>query len=213
MCGFQLVRSTVFIESGGNSCDCIMPGVKSFSSISDKMEKSRVCRCLFGAPDRGVIRKDLDESLRKSRTDRDNKWNFNFAEDIPLKGRYEWDVVESNEYVPAFYRKEYVPSKRVSLQRIPRLGLSQKSEIDSDSALSLKDLNSNASIVDSASDLSDLGCEPLPDSDDEESSHVAKCNKNSETVSNTSDNTRTRNLVQKQMDGKYKCVTYELNSA
>lgn len=76
-------------------------------------EKSKVRRCLFGAPDHESLRKDLDEQLKKSYADMTSTWNFDADTDKPLVGRFEWTLIKQEEdiSVPSFYFKGYRPSK------------------------------------------------------------------------------------------------------
>ncbi|KAL4232726.1 cyclin-dependent protein serine/threonine kinase inhibitor [Mactra antiquata] len=71
-------------------------------------EKSRVRRNLFGTPDHNELKKDLELQLKQTQVDMKSTWNFDPTLDEPLDGRYEWTVVEKDEYVPECYRKGYV---------------------------------------------------------------------------------------------------------
>ena len=90
--------------------------VQFCSGFSKKMEgKSRVCRNLFGSPNHEELRKDLDQQLLEMNnlTSLHMKKTWNYDPDIDgcLDGRYDWIVVPEDEYVPAFYRKTYRPTK------------------------------------------------------------------------------------------------------
>ena len=76
-------------------------------------EKSKVRRCLFGAPDHESLRKDLDEQLKKTKSEMVSSWNFDTESDKPLVGRYEWTLVKQEEdlSVPSYYFKGYRPTK------------------------------------------------------------------------------------------------------
>ena len=69
--------------------------------------KSKVRRCLFGPPDHERIRRGLDKALEENNTEMQSKWNFDFQKDSPLEGKFQWEVVEDNSYVPEFYKKGY----------------------------------------------------------------------------------------------------------
>lgn len=72
------------------------------------MNKSKVCRCLFGMPDHTEIRRELDEQLQNMTKEWKTTWNFDPILDKPLNGRYEWS--EDND-APEFYRKGYRRTK------------------------------------------------------------------------------------------------------
>ena len=76
-------------------------------------EKSKVRRCLFGSPDHESLRKDLDEQLKRTRSDMTSTWNFDADTDKPLVGRYEWTLIKQDEdlSVPSYYFKGYRPTK------------------------------------------------------------------------------------------------------
>ncbi|XP_063402698.1 cyclin-dependent kinase inhibitor 1B-like [Mytilus trossulus] len=69
--------------------------------------KSKVRRCLFGPPDHESIRKDLDKALEDNRSELREKWNYDFDQDVPLEGKYQWEVCEEKEYIPSFYTRDY----------------------------------------------------------------------------------------------------------
>ena len=72
------------------------------------MPSSRVRRALFNCKvDHQEItthlRQKMDEIQKESR----EKWNFDFEEERPLAGSYDWEEVPVNEEVPRFYQKDY----------------------------------------------------------------------------------------------------------
>ncbi|CAC5357152.1 CDKN1B [Mytilus coruscus] len=69
--------------------------------------KSKVRRCLFGPPDHESIRKDLDKALDDNKSELREKWNYDFDKDVPLEGKYQWEVCEEKEYIPSFYTRDY----------------------------------------------------------------------------------------------------------
>jgi len=57
-------------------------------------------RCLFGRPDAGEVKRDL-ELLRERQQRRDvQKWNYNFPAGHPLSGRYDWQAVDTANRAP-----------------------------------------------------------------------------------------------------------------
>ncbi|KAK3589381.1 hypothetical protein CHS0354_010035 [Potamilus streckersoni] len=100
-----------------------MPGVIVLDSVinSPEMEKSKVCRCLFGRPDHDKLRKDLDSEMAQMREESrryvSDKYNFNTEDDEPLEGRYEWQLIKQTDDVPSFYRKGYTSKHRTITRR------------------------------------------------------------------------------------------------
>lgn len=88
---------------------------------SHKMEKSKVCRCLFGRPDHDKLRKDLDSEMAQMREETmrymSDKYNFNTEDDEPLEGRYDWQLIKQTDDVPSFYRKGYTNKHRTITRR------------------------------------------------------------------------------------------------
>lgn len=78
--------------------------------VEGSMNKSRVCRCLFGKPNHDEVRKDLDEQLKNISKDFKTTWNFDPDLDKPLDGRYEWSLAAD---APEFFRKGYRPTRFV----------------------------------------------------------------------------------------------------
>lgn len=79
--------------------------------FGNKMEKKRVCRCLFGIPDHDELKKELKAQLSQTGSEMKSIWNYDPLLDQPLDGRYEWNLPEKDEYVPSFYTKGYRPTK------------------------------------------------------------------------------------------------------
>uniref|UniRef100_V9KXZ7 Serine and arginine rich splicing factor 3b n=1 Tax=Callorhinchus milii TaxID=7868 RepID=V9KXZ7_CALMI len=67
------------------------------------MKPRRVCRNLFGAVDRGELRKELQREMQNSLEEASIKWNFDFGAERPLAGALQWEAVRSQE-LPLFYR-------------------------------------------------------------------------------------------------------------
>lgn len=104
---------TVSMEASSN---LNRPGSIALGLINRRkspMEKSKVCRCLFGSVDHDELRKDLDIELNRQRKMGERRWNFNFDSETPLEGRYEWTRVEEHR-VPSVYNSDNngVKSKR-----------------------------------------------------------------------------------------------------
>ncbi|XP_052238522.1 cyclin-dependent kinase inhibitor 1B-like [Dreissena polymorpha] len=88
------------------------------------MDKSHVCRCLFGMPDHNKLKAELQAQLKQTNSVFKNKWNYDEDLDQVMEGRYQWSEVPATEYVPEFYRKGYRKTKFRS-----RLDIEPKSRI------------------------------------------------------------------------------------
>jgi len=53
-----------------------------------------VRRCLFGPVDHAVVSFNLQEEMESIRKQQEDKWNFDFVNERPLPGRWEWEKVE-----------------------------------------------------------------------------------------------------------------------
>ncbi|XP_076770065.1 cyclin-dependent kinase inhibitor 1C isoform X7 [Arvicanthis niloticus] len=82
--------------------------------------RSSACRSLFGPVDHEELGRELRMRLAELNAEDQNRWDFNFQQDVPLRGpgRLQWMEVDS-ESVPAFYR-ETVQVGRCRLQLGPR---------------------------------------------------------------------------------------------
>ncbi|XP_061678508.1 cyclin-dependent kinase inhibitor 1C [Syngnathoides biaculeatus] len=66
-------------------------------------KRTSVCRNLFGPVDHDELSREMSVKMREiSERDR-QRWNFNFEDNTPLDGDYEW-VEVSPDNTPAFYR-------------------------------------------------------------------------------------------------------------
>ncbi|XP_077452419.1 cyclin-dependent kinase inhibitor 1B isoform X2 [Stigmatopora argus] len=66
-------------------------------------KRTGVCRNLFGPVDHEELSREMSTKLREiSERDR-QRWNFNFDDNTPLDGDYDW-VEVSSDNSPAFYR-------------------------------------------------------------------------------------------------------------
>ncbi|XP_054885307.1 cyclin-dependent kinase inhibitor 1C-like [Poeciliopsis prolifica] len=80
-------------------------------------KRTGVCRSLFGPVDHDELSRDVKAKLREiSERDR-QRWNFNFEDNTPLEGDYEWEEMPA-ERTAAFYR-ESVQSGRTRVPATP----------------------------------------------------------------------------------------------
>ncbi|XP_020024411.1 cyclin-dependent kinase inhibitor 1C [Castor canadensis] len=84
------------------------------------LARSSACRSLFGPVDHEELGRELRMRLAELNAEDQNRWDFNFQQDVPLRGpgRLQWTEVDS-ESVPAFYR-ETVQVGRCRLLLAPR---------------------------------------------------------------------------------------------
>uniref|UniRef100_A0A8C0Y295 Cyclin-dependent kinase inhibitor 1C n=1 Tax=Castor canadensis TaxID=51338 RepID=A0A8C0Y295_CASCN len=70
------------------------------------LARSSACRSLFGPVDHEELGRELRMRLAELNAEDQNRWDFNFQQDVPLRGpgRLQWTEVDS-ESVPAFYRE------------------------------------------------------------------------------------------------------------
>lgn len=70
------------------------------------MARTSACRSLFGPVDHEELGRELQMRLAELAAEDQNRWDFNFQQDVPLRGpgRLQWTEVDS-ESVPAFYRE------------------------------------------------------------------------------------------------------------
>ncbi|XP_047375627.1 cyclin-dependent kinase inhibitor 1C isoform X1 [Sciurus carolinensis] len=82
--------------------------------------RTSACRSLFGPVDHEELGRELQMRLAELNAEDQNRWDFNFQQDVPLRGpgRLQWTEVDS-ESVPAFYR-ETVQVGRCRLLLAPR---------------------------------------------------------------------------------------------
>ncbi|XP_075052448.1 cyclin-dependent kinase inhibitor 1B-like isoform X2 [Mixophyes fleayi] len=53
-----------------------------------------VCRNLFGPVDHERLKMDYKATINNSLEEAKRKWNFDFANEIPLEGQYKWEKVD-----------------------------------------------------------------------------------------------------------------------
>ncbi|KAM6160447.1 cyclin-dependent kinase inhibitor 1C isoform 2-T2 [Erethizon dorsatum] len=84
------------------------------------MARTSACRSLFGPVDHEELGRELQMRLAELAAEDQNRWDFNFQQDVPLRGpgRLQWTEVDS-ESVPAFYH-ETVQVGRCRLLLAPR---------------------------------------------------------------------------------------------
>ncbi|XP_054580767.1 cyclin-dependent kinase inhibitor 1C [Eptesicus fuscus] len=82
--------------------------------------RSSACRSLFGPVDHEELSRELQMRLAELTAEDQRRWDYNFQQDVPLRGpgRLQWTEVDS-ESVPAFYR-ETVQVGRCRLLLAPR---------------------------------------------------------------------------------------------
>lgn len=85
-----------------------------------QLVRSSACRSLFGPVDHEELSRELQMRLAELTAEDQRRWDYNFQQDMPLRGpgRLQWTEVDS-ESVPAFYR-ETVQVGRCRLLLAPR---------------------------------------------------------------------------------------------
>lgn len=66
--------------------------------------RTGVCRSLFGPVDHDELSRDVKAKLREISERDQQRWNFNFEDNTPLEGDYEWEEMPA-ERTAAFYRE------------------------------------------------------------------------------------------------------------
>ncbi|KAI4878099.1 hypothetical protein NFI96_027890 [Prochilodus magdalenae] len=67
------------------------------------LARTKVCRNLFGPVDHEELNREMKQKLQEISDAERSRWNFNFEQDSPLPGNYEWEEVGAR-CLPAFYR-------------------------------------------------------------------------------------------------------------
>lgn len=67
------------------------------------LARTKVCRSLFGPVDHEELNREMKQKLQEISESERSRWNFNFENNSPLPGNYEWEEVGAR-CVPAFYR-------------------------------------------------------------------------------------------------------------
>uniref|UniRef100_A0AAR2LHM6 Cyclin-dependent kinase inhibitor domain-containing protein n=2 Tax=Pygocentrus nattereri TaxID=42514 RepID=A0AAR2LHM6_PYGNA len=66
------------------------------------LARTKACRNLFGPVDHEELNREMKQKLQEISDGERSRWNFNFEQDSPLPGNYEWEEV-SARCLPAFY--------------------------------------------------------------------------------------------------------------
>lgn len=66
------------------------------------LARTRVCRNLFGPVDHEELNCEMKRRLQEISEQDQTRWNFNFEQNVPLPGHYEWEEITVSS-VPAFY--------------------------------------------------------------------------------------------------------------
>ncbi len=83
-----------------------MLGVKSECVIKPGLaavRRSKARRCLFGPVDHDEVRKTLRQEMERIDEQNNARWNFDFSTGTPLKGKLQWQKVDTSEDVPQAY--------------------------------------------------------------------------------------------------------------
>uniref|UniRef100_A0A3B1IT16 Cyclin dependent kinase inhibitor 1Ca n=1 Tax=Astyanax mexicanus TaxID=7994 RepID=A0A3B1IT16_ASTMX len=67
------------------------------------LARTKVCRSLFGPVDHEELNREMKQKLQEISERERSRWNFNFENNSPLPGNYEWEEVGAR-CVPDFYR-------------------------------------------------------------------------------------------------------------
>ena len=83
-------------------------------ALRNNIKKVAAKRCLFGLPDHAAIKVALDEQMDTLNKDNTAEWNFDFSNDKPLSGKFEWTPLTPVKKTPV---------KKIQQRRrlIPRL--------------------------------------------------------------------------------------------
>ncbi|XP_068018491.1 cyclin-dependent kinase inhibitor 1B-like [Melanerpes formicivorus] len=81
-------------------------------------KRAQVQRNLFGPIDREQLQQDFEHVLHSSVEGAQQKWNFDFLQDVPVEGLLQWEELEGCE-VPAFYHSSMI----AALQRSQAKGI------------------------------------------------------------------------------------------
>ncbi|XP_037538959.1 cyclin-dependent kinase inhibitor 1Bb [Nematolebias whitei] len=82
------------------------PTLERTESRVTEHPKPSACRNLFGSVDHEQLNRDFNAHMRELEEAAAAKWGFDFVNDKPLanNGRFNWELVESNE-LPDFYQR------------------------------------------------------------------------------------------------------------
>ncbi|XP_026793493.2 cyclin-dependent kinase inhibitor 1Ca [Pangasianodon hypophthalmus] len=68
------------------------------------LSRTKVCRNLFGPVDHEELSCEMKRRLQEISERDQSRWNFNFEENVPLPGHYEWEEIAVSA-VPSFYKE------------------------------------------------------------------------------------------------------------
>lgn len=72
---------------------------------------AKVRRCLFGSPNTEDVQDFVEKELAAMRKRDSERWNFDFVNERPLNnvnGRYIWERIPPQKYIPKALRLEYI---------------------------------------------------------------------------------------------------------
>uniref|UniRef100_A0A8C3WN85 Cyclin-dependent kinase inhibitor 1C n=1 Tax=Catagonus wagneri TaxID=51154 RepID=A0A8C3WN85_9CETA len=83
--------------------------------------RTSACRSLFGPVDHEELSRELQTRLAELSAEDQRRWDYNFQQDVPLRGpgRLQWTEVDSDS-VPAFYRETVQISSPSARDPLPR---------------------------------------------------------------------------------------------
>lgn len=68
------------------------------------LARTKVCRNLFGPVDHDELNCEMKQRLQEISERDQSRWNFNFEQNVPLPGNYEWEEIAVST-VPSFYQE------------------------------------------------------------------------------------------------------------
>ncbi|XP_053313502.1 cyclin-dependent kinase inhibitor 1-like [Spea bombifrons] len=54
----------------------------------------KVCRNIFGSVDHDQLKADFEKHMKSAAEEAKQRWNFDFANEAPLEGKYKWEKME-----------------------------------------------------------------------------------------------------------------------
>lgn len=68
------------------------------------LARTKVCRNLFGPVDHEELNCEMKRRLQEISERDQSRWNFNFEQNVPLPGNYEWEEIAATT-TPSFYQE------------------------------------------------------------------------------------------------------------
>lgn len=68
------------------------------------LARTKVCRNLFGPVDHEELNCEMKRRLQEISERDQSRWNFNFEQNVPLPGNYEWEEIAEST-MPTFYQE------------------------------------------------------------------------------------------------------------